>query len=90
MLVGQPGHARVAGRRMKVGDVRVGRQRPGQRVLAAARAEEKDSHGREPTRGRVPACGGTGRTAGWVGHWGRLQAWMWTWPHPGTLTPGTS
>ena len=63
MLVGEPGDARVARRRMQVGDVRVGGQRPGQRVLAAARTEEKDSHGREPTRGHIRACGGTGRTA---------------------------
>ena len=37
MLVGELGDARVARRRMQVGDVRVGGQGPGQRVLAATR-----------------------------------------------------
>ena len=58
VLVGELGDARVAWRRMQVGDVRVGGQGPGQRVLAAARTEEKDSHGREPTCGHTRARGG--------------------------------
>jgi hypothetical protein len=37
MLVGELGDAWVARRRMQVGDVRVGGQSPGQRMLAAAR-----------------------------------------------------
>ena len=83
MQVGELGDARVARRRMQAGDVRVGGQGPGQRVLAAARAEEEDSHGREPTCGRARARGGPGgpRAVRGLGE---------TSPYPGALMPGSS